>query len=216
MAIGRYLVRAVAGTLLAAGPAWAGAPTDELKSFVDEVTGILADPALKRAPIVRGRRAAIRKVVERACDFPETARRALDFYWRERTEPEQQQFTELFKELLEHTYVSMLELYRGEMIRYVGEWVDGDYATVKTRVTLIKQASEVPVEYRMLQRGDRWLVYDVSIEGVSVIANYRSQLKKVIHTSSYQNLIEQIKVALVELKVEDEAKSTEGRGRQGE
>lgn len=70
--------------------------------------------------------------------------------------------------------------------------IDGDLATVRTRI-VTQQGTEVPVDYRMLRRGDRWVVYDVSIEGVSLVANYRAQFNRIIQTSSYQALVDKLK-----------------------
>jgi phospholipid transport system substrate-binding protein len=104
----------------------------------------------------------------------------------------------LFSDLLERSYISRVELYGGEKIQYLGDTTEGDQARVMTKL-LTKSGSEIPIEYRMHRRGDRWLVYDVVIEGVSLIANYRTQFNKIIQTSSYQELVRKMKTKQEEL-----------------
>ena len=178
--------------LLSAAAAWAGAPTEQLKASVDQVLHTLDDPALRSESKAKERRAAIRQGAEKIFDFPETAKRALGPHWQSLGDKDRQEFVGLFADLLERSYVSKIERYSGEKVTYTGEAIDGDQATVKTRF-ITKQGTEVPVDYRMLQRGDRWLVYDVSVEGVSLVANYRTQFNKIIQTASYEELVKKMK-----------------------
>ena len=178
----------------APAPARAGAPTDQLKASVDQIVKVLEDPALKAEARARDRRSAIRKEAEGVFDFTETAKRALGRHWQALAEKDRQEFTALFTDLIERAYISRIERYSGERIAYAGEAVEGGLATVKTRF-VTKQGTEVPVDYRMQQRGERWLVYDVSVEGVSLINNYRTQFDKIIQTSSYAELVRKMKAA---------------------
>jgi phospholipid transport system substrate-binding protein len=172
----------------------AGAPTDQLKVSVEQIVKVLEDPALKPEAKLKERRAAIRKEAEVVFDFSETAKRALGRHWQGLPEKDRQEFTGLFTDLIERAYISKIERYSGERIAYAGEAVDGALATVRTRF-VTKQGTEIPVDYRMQQRGDRWLVYDVSVEGVSLINNYRTQFDKIIQTSSYAELVRKMKAA---------------------
>jgi phospholipid transport system substrate-binding protein len=194
--IRRYLVPVVLIGLAAGSPASAraGAPTEQLKASVDQIIKVLEDPALKPESRVRDRRAAIRKEAEGVFDFTETAKRALGRHWQALAEADRHEFTSLFTDLIERAYISKIERYSGERIAYTGEVVDGGFATVRTRF-VTKQGTEIPVDYRMQQRGDRWLVYDVSVEGVSLVNNYRTQFDKVIQTSSYAELVRKMKSA---------------------
>jgi phospholipid transport system substrate-binding protein len=182
----------VLGPWLAA-PAQAGAPLDQLRAQIDRVLRIMDDPDLKKDAHLRERRAAVRKVADDIFDFQETAKRSLARHWQPRTPAEQMEFVRLFADLLERSYISKIELYGGEKIAYLGDQLDGDQAVVRTRI-VTKSGTEVPVDYRMLKRGDRWLVYDVIIEGVSLVANYRTQFNKIIQTSSYGELVKKMKV----------------------
>jgi phospholipid transport system substrate-binding protein len=175
-------------------PAGAGAPTDQLKASVEQIVKILEDPVLRTSARSPERRAAIRKEAEVAFDFAETAKRALGRHWQGLSEPDRKEFTGLFTDLIERAYISKIEQYSGEKVVFAGESVDGRLATVRTRF-ITKQGTEIPVDYRMQQRSDRWLVYDVAIEGVSLINNYRSQFDKIIQGSSYGELVRRLKAA---------------------
>jgi phospholipid transport system substrate-binding protein len=183
---------------LAAGEATAGAPTDQLRGQVDRVLKLLDEPELKAPNKARERRAAVRKVADDIFDFGETARRSLGRHWAARTPQERDEFVKLFGDLLERSYISKIELYGGEKIQYVSDKIEGDTALVQSKL-LTKTGSEVPIEYRMLRKGERWLVYDVVIEGVSLVSNYRTQFNKIIQTSSFQDLVKKMKTRQEEL-----------------
>lgn len=195
--VARLVQVAVAG-LLAWAPASAdaGAPTEQLKTSVEQIVKVLEDPSLKPEARLKERRAAIRKEAQVVFDFTETAKRALGRHWQGLSEQDRQEFTGLFTDLIERAYISKIERYSGERIAYAGESVDGGLATVRTRF-VTKQGTEIPVDYRMQQRGDRWLVYDVSVEGISLVNNYRTQFEKIIQTSSYAELVRKLRAAEV-------------------
>ena len=174
--------------------AWAGVPTDQLRGSVDRVIQILEDSQLKAEAKAADRRAAIRKEAESIFDFTETAKRALGQHWKTLNPGQQQEFVSLFEDLLERAYVLKIEKYSGEKVAYLGDTVDGDLATVKTKFTT-KQGTEIPVDYRLLRRGDRWLVYDVFVEGVSLVANYRTQFDRIMRTGSYDELVRRMKAS---------------------
>ncbi|HYS17193.1 MAG TPA: ABC transporter substrate-binding protein [Candidatus Binatia bacterium] len=178
---------AAALLLLAASPVWAG-PTDQLREYTDQVTKVLDDPSLAR----QDRRAAVRKIAQEAFDAAETAQRVLARHWQSRTAAEREEFTLLFADLLERTYIARMDEYGGERIRYLGESVDGNLASVRARI-VTKNGTEVAIESRMNRRGERWLIYDVIIENVSLIANYRSQFDRIVRTSSYEELVRRLK-----------------------
>ena len=135
----------------------------------------------------------MRKIADELFDCGEIARRALGRYWQPLTEPQRSEFVGLFADLLERSYISKIDLYGGEKIVYSGERVDGDLATVSTKI-ITKNGTEVPVDYRLSRRGDRWMVYDINIEGVSLVSNYRTQFNKIIQTNGYNSLVERMKV----------------------
>ncbi|MBI4256350.1 MAG: ABC transporter substrate-binding protein, partial [Candidatus Rokubacteria bacterium] len=143
-----------------------------------------------------------RRIANDIFDFSETAKRSLARHWQSRTPAEREEFVQLFGDLLERSYISKIELYGGEKIGYIGESMDGDLATVRTRI-VTRHGSEIPIDYKMHHLGSRWLVYDVTIEGVSLVANYRTQFNKIIQTSSYAELVKRMKTKQEEF-LEDE------------
>jgi phospholipid transport system substrate-binding protein len=188
--------------ILAWAPATDGSgagPAEELKGAIDRVLRVLEDPALKEAPRADERRRAVRRIADEIFDFDETARRAMAQHWRALTAPQRTEFVEVFSDLLERAYMSKIELYRDEEIQYPGERVEGDFAIVSTRIITTK-GTEVPIDYHMLRRGERWRVYDVSIEGVSLVANYRTQFNSIIRTSSYDELLGKMRSRVEEMR----------------
>ncbi|OGK83186.1 MAG: hypothetical protein A2X53_09065 [Candidatus Rokubacteria bacterium GWA2_70_23] len=190
--------------MAAAGGAWAGAPTDQLRGAIDRVIKALDNPALKGDSKVGERRTAVRKIANDIFDFGEIARRSLGRHWQGRTDKEREEFISLFGDLLERSYISKIELYGGEKILYTNERMDAEVAVVSTKV-ITKNGTEVPIDYRLLRRGDRWLVYDISIEGVSLVSNYRTQFNKIIQTTSYGELVKKMRAKQDEVSFEDEA-----------
>ena len=178
---------AVALVVLTAAPAWAG-PTDQLREYTDQVVKVLDDPAMAR----QDRRAAVRKIAQEAFDVAETAQRVLARHWQARTPAEREEFTQLFADLLERTYIARMDEYGGERIKYLGESIDGKLASVRARI-VTRTGTEVAVESRMNLKGDRWLIYDVLIENVSLVANYRSQFDRIVRSSSYEELVRRLK-----------------------
>jgi len=190
-----HFVRRVAVALLVLGivpGAQAGPATDRLKPEIGRVIATLEDPALKGESKVGKRRQVIRSITDGVFDWTEMAKRSLGRHWAGRTPAEQQEFVGLFRDLLERAYVSRIERYTGEPVAFVGESMDGDQATVRTKITT-KQNQEVPIDYRMIRQGNRWLVYDVLIESISLVGNYRTQFEGIIKTSSYGELVKKLK-----------------------
>ena len=182
--------------ILWTGEGNAGVVTDQMKQTVEGVIAVLTDPTLKSPGHEAERRSALRNIIQERFDFAEMAKRSLARHWRRLRPEEQDEFVKIFSDLLEKSYVSKLESYTNEQIEYVGELVDGDYAEVKTRV--VTAQNEIPVDYRLLRNGDQWKVYDVVIEGVSLINNYRAQFNRIIGQSSYKRLVQKMKAKLAE------------------
>src|SRR5262249_22543408 len=166
----------------------AGAPTDQVRQYTDQVLKLLDDPNVQGAD----RRAAVRKAAIEIFDVQETAKRALGRHWQARTPAEREDFVQLFADLLERTYINKIDIYRGEKLVYTNEAIDGEYATVRARV-VTKQRGDIPVDAKMIRRGDRWLIYDISVENISLISNYRAQFDRIIRSASYQELVTRLK-----------------------
>ena len=203
LALARGLALAGLLILSTAQGGWAATAQEQLKGAIDRVVTTLDSPALKGDGKAAERRSAVRKIANEIFDFAEIARRALGRYWQPLSEAQRSEFVGLFSDLLERSYISKIELYGGEKIIYSGERVDGDLATVSTKI-ITKNATEIPVDYRLFRRGERWLVYDVNIEGISLVSNYRTQFNKIIQTSGYTTLVDRMKTKQSEF-LEDNA-----------
>jgi phospholipid transport system substrate-binding protein len=193
-----------AGIAVAAATAWAGPATDQVKSAVDRVLKVVSDPELKKPQNAEKRRGQIREVARQLFDFEEMSKRALARHWAPLKPEQKKRFTELFSELLENSYVSKIEAYGGEKILYLPEQVDGDITIVKSKL-VTQRGTEVPIDYRLQKDGDRWEVYDVVIEGVSLVANYRSQFNKIITQSSFDELVKKMEAKQLEVAAEQKA-----------
>jgi phospholipid transport system substrate-binding protein len=199
-----------AGLVLAAGwPAQAGPPTDQLKGGIDRVLVILQDPALKDPGKAGERRQKIRAVANEVFDWQETGKRALARHWQGRSPQEREEFSKLFADLLERSYVGKIEAYSGEKILYGEETLDGDQATVRTKLQT-KSGTQVPIDYQMQKVEERWRVYDVKIENVGLVANYRSQFNRIIQQSGYPDLLQRLKTKQEELQF-DEGAAAKGK-----
>jgi phospholipid transport system substrate-binding protein len=191
---------------LAAGEAAAGPATEQLRGAIDRVVKVLEDPALKSPDRTADRRVAVRKIANDIFDFTEIARRSMARHWQSLSDKQRAEFVSLFSDLLERSYISKIDLYGGEKIVYANERADGDLAAVATRI-ITKNGTEVPIDYRLLKKGDRWLVYDVNIEGVSLVSNYRTQFNKIIQTASYNELVQRLRTKQEELTSDEAPRS---------
>jgi phospholipid transport system substrate-binding protein len=196
-----------AGIAMAATTAWAGPATDQVKTSVDRVLKVVADPELKKPQNADKRRGQIREVARQLFDFEEMSKRALARHWAARSPEQKKRFTELFADLLENSYVSKIEAYGGEKIVYLPEQADGDTVTVRSKI-VTQRATEIPIEYRLQKDGDRWEVYDVVIEGVSLVSNYRAQFNKIITQSSYDELVKKMEQKQLEVAEEQKGRKT--------
>jgi phospholipid transport system substrate-binding protein len=178
-------------------PVLAGEPQEKIKQTTDKILSIVTNLALKNPAKEEERSGLIRSAVDERFEWEEMARRSLATHWAKRTPEERKEFVRLFADLLERTYLSKVEDYSGEKVRYEGETIDGDYAVVKVKI-VTKKNKDIPVQYRLKKEGNDWFVYDVSIEGVSLVNNYRTQFNSIITQSSYENLIKLLKAKVAE------------------
>ena len=202
---GLLVTMIVLAALFVEKDAWAGPPTEQLKVEIDRVVKTLEDPALKADGKATERRQRVQTIANGTFDWAETAKRSLARHWQQLTDEQREEFVKLFGDMLERSYTSKIELYSGEKIVWVGESVAGDQAIVRTKV-ITKQGTDVPIDYHMFRRGDRWLVYDVVIESVSLVSNYRTQFNRIIQTSSYQELVKKMKSKQEEARYSDSLK----------
>ena len=178
-------------------PCFAGAPTDGVKETTDRILVIVSDPALKGPENKDKRGKLIRQAVDERFNWEAMTKRSLARHWRKRTDAEKKEFIALFGKLLERTYLDKVGSYSGEKVIYVGETIDGKYGTVTAKI-LTHSKTEVQVRYRLKETNGDWRVYDISIEGVSLVNNYRKQFNSIILRSSYDDLDAKLKEKVAE------------------
>ena len=170
----------------------AGEASDQIKGTIDRGIEILMRPELQGDAKKSERRALLRKELYPRFDFEEISRRALGVNWKNRTPEEKQEFIEVFKTLLENSYASKVEGYKGERIVYGKEALDLPYAEVRTKIVSGK-GEQFDVNYRALKNGDEWRIYDIVIEGVSLVNNYRSQFTDMLSRYSFEEMMERLR-----------------------
>jgi phospholipid transport system substrate-binding protein len=166
---------------------------------VDEVVRIVSDAGLKKPQQEPQRRQALKAAISRIFDYTEMAQRSLATHWKDRTPAERQEFVQLFETLLENSYSGKIESYHNEKIVYLGESLDGNHAEVKSKVVAPK-GDEYSLDYRLINKGGKWMVYDVVIEGVSLVSNYRGQFNRIINNQGYPGLLKKLRAKSEEIK----------------
>jgi phospholipid transport system substrate-binding protein len=172
-------------------PVMAGQATESVRVTIDEVLKILNDKELKTPAKQEDRRQRLEKVVAARFDYSEMSRRSLGAQWNQLSDKEKQEFVDLFRTLLTNTYADRVETYSGEGVQYLNERTEKEYAEVRTKV--LSGKTEIPMDYRLMNKSNDWHVYDVVVDGVSLVNNYRGQFSKILHTSSYSDLVDQLR-----------------------
>jgi phospholipid transport system substrate-binding protein len=180
-----------------ATPVCAGVPTEKIKDTTEKILSIVTYPDLKGPDRDKERKALIRDVVDERFDWEELSWRALARHWRKLNEEQKKEFIILFGKLLERTYLDRVEGYSGEQVTYVNEVIEGEYALVEIKV-LTTKGTEIPVNYKLRKKGEDWRVYDIAIEGVSLVNNYRVQFNDIITKSSYEELVKKLQEKVAE------------------
>ena len=181
-------------------PARAGALTDQIRKTVEEIIAILKDPKLKSDDKAKERRDLLRQAIYARFDFTEMSMRSLGRHWRRLTPEERKEFVKLFADLLERTYTNRIESFNDERFIYLREILDGDYGVVRGRV-VTEKGEEYTLNYKARLANGEWKVYDVVVENISLVNNYRSQFKRVIRKKSYEELISIMKEKQIDTDV---------------
>ncbi len=183
---------------LSAAPGYAGPPTEAMKTTIDEVLRIIHEKDLKQPARSEDRRKQLEKTVGARFDYQEMSRRALGAPWNTLTDQQKDDFVSLFQTLLTNSYADKIETYSGEGVQYLTERMEKEYAEVRTKV--LSGKTEIPLDYRLVNKSDDWRVYDVVVDGVSLVNNYRGQFSKILRASSYSDLVEQLRKKSDKLK----------------
>jgi phospholipid transport system substrate-binding protein len=169
----------------------AESPTEVVRATLTEVFRILEDPKLKDPAKLMPRRRLLEQVIGERFDYAEMSKRALAANWTPLTNAQRAEFVELFKAFLSDRYAGKIEGYSGERTEYLSERLEGQYAEVRTR--LVSSKTEIPMDYRLMNKAGRWYAYDIIADGVSLVKNYRSQFDKIIRSDSYDELVKRLR-----------------------
>jgi len=189
----KYLISTViAVCLICPVPALAGVPLDTVKGHADKVLEVLRDPALKAEAAKKTKKEKIRAISEKMFDFTELSRRTLSNNWKKLSPEQQKEFVSLYTSILEDAYSDKIMAYSDEKIIFTKE-VPLTEKTVEVQSTVMKKTNEIPIYYRVILEDGAWRVYDVVIEGVSLISNYRTQFKDILSNKPPEALLETLR-----------------------
>jgi phospholipid transport system substrate-binding protein len=170
-------------------PVYAGAPLDTVKANSDKVLDVLRDPKLKAASAKEIKKDKLRGIYVKMFDEVELSRRSLGLNWNKLNNNQRQEFVKLFEQVLEKAYADRILAYTNEKIEFTKEsMISGNLAEVRTRV--ITASKEIPISYRVISKDGAWKVYDVVIENVSLVQNYRTQFNDILAKNSPEQLLE--------------------------
>jgi phospholipid transport system substrate-binding protein len=178
--------------LLATSFLWAGEPTERIRASVDTGLQVVNDPRLQSADKKKERNDRLREIVYSLFDFNEMAKRSLGSYWRKLNPQQQQEFVPAFRDFLEKIYADRVDLYNGQKAIFLKEVVDRDYAEVYSKI-VNKKGTEIAVIYKMRRADGGWKVYDVAVENISLVNNYRAQFSRLMANSSFEELMKKMK-----------------------
>jgi phospholipid transport system substrate-binding protein len=191
---------ALVTVLFCAPPSVASEITDRVKVNIDEAMRVLNDPSFMGPENTEKRRVRLRDIINEIFDFEEMSKRSLARHWRKRTEEEKEKFVKLFINFMEMSYIDKIVRYSDAEVLYPEEKRNKNRAVVKTKV-ITRQETDIPINYRLLLNKDgEWVAYDVVIEGVSLVSNYRTQFNQIIQNSSYEELIKKLEKRIEEWK----------------
>jgi phospholipid transport system substrate-binding protein len=188
-----FMLACTAALVLATQPS--ESPTEVVRSTINEAIRILEDPSLKDPAKLIPRRHMLEDVIAARFDYAEMSKRALATHWKPLTAAERTEFVELFRSFLSDRYAEKIEGYAGEQVLYLSERIEGAYAEVRTE--LHSNKVDIPMDYRLFIRDGHWHAYDIIVDGISLVKNYRSQFSKIIREGSYQDLVKKLRARTV-------------------
>lgn len=174
-------------------------PLAIVKNSIGEILDILASEEYRNEENRQPLREKIFSIANDRFFWEEIAKRSLGRKWKDQTREDQEKFVSLFTKLLKDNYIGKLESYSQQQVIYEEEIFKGQYAEVRTKIVQEK-GEDIPVYYRMINEGGTWLVYDVVIEGISLVKNYRSQFEDMLSKSSFKEFLDKIENKLKEEK----------------
>jgi len=175
-------------------------PTEQLRPFISKVVAILTDENLALESNRSERRALVLAASHERFDFHEMSQKVLGEEWNKLTGQEQKEFVDMFIKILEHAYTTKIEGYSRQKVVYEGQRIKGDRALVNT--VLVENDVSLPVSYVMILKDKEWMVYDVVVDGVSLVRNYQDQFSQILKEEGYTGLMKRLEEKVAELKTE--------------
>lgn len=172
--------------------AFGGVPLDTVKTNVNSVLDAMRDPKLKGEAGKKVKEQKIMAAAEKLFDFVELSKRTLGLNWNKFTPEQRKEFVELYKTILKDAYVDKITAYTDEKINFTKE-VSLSETTIEVQSTIVAKTADVPVYYRVIKKGSEWKVYDVVIEGVSLISNYRTQFREILGNNPPATLLDTLR-----------------------
>ena len=182
-----------------------------MRTTVSQALRVLQDPELKKPERENERVTQLKKIADVRFDYGEMAKRSLGGQWDKLAERGRQEFVDLFTEFLTATYVEQIHSYSGEEVTFLNERVEGDYAEVTT--IMVGKKTETPMDYRLMMKGGEWKAYDVVIDGISLVQNYRGQFAAILRSSSYEHLVQVLRDKNARYNVKTRSSATNSSSR---
>lgn len=183
-----------------------GAPTEAMRTTVSQALGVLQDQELKKPERTDERVTRLKKIADLRFDYREMAKRSLGDQWNKLEAREQQEFVDLFTEFLTATYVEKMHSYSGEEVTFLSERLEGNHAEVKS--IMVGKKTEIPMDYRLMKKGDDWKAYDVLIDGISMVQSYRGQFAAILRSFSYKHLVQMLREKIAQFNVTTKSSET--------
>lgn len=181
-------------------------PTEAMRTTVSQALGVLQDQELKKPERVDERVTRLKKIADSCFDYGEMAKRSLGGQWNKLGERERQEFVDLFTEFFTATYVEKIHSYSDEEVKFLSEWLEGNHAEVKS--IMVGKKTETPLDYRLAMKGGDWKAYDVVVDGISLVQNYRGQFTAILRSSSYEHLVQILRDKIVQFNVKTKSAET--------
>ena len=181
-------------------------PTEAMRTTVSQAIAVLQDPELKKPERKDERVTRLKKIADACFDYGEMAKRSLGGQWDKLVERERQEFVDLFTEFLTATYVEKIHSYSGEEVKFLSERLEGDHAEVKS--IMVGKKTETPLDYRLMMKGGDWKAYDVLVDGISMVRNYREQFATILRSSSYEHLVQMLRDKVAQFNVKTKSSET--------
>ena len=177
-----------------------------MRTTISQALEVLQDQELKKPERTEERVARLKKIADLRFDYGEMAKRSLGGQWEKLAERERQEFVDLFTEFLTATYLEKMHSYSGEEVTFLNEQLEGNHAEVRS--IMVGKKTETAMDYRLMKKGDEWKAYDVVVDGISLVQNYRGQFAAILRSSSYEHLVQMLREKIAQFNVKTNSSET--------